>query len=96
MSSNIIIVEFDQRQFERYSPPRSLIFHIVGFANLQIMGFDPREERPRDLIICITLFAFFIWVEVWLMTFVDDYSWAFINSQNSRFFYTLGWPYIAI
>jgi hypothetical protein len=60
------------------------------------MGFDPREARPGDLGICITLFAFFIWAEVWFMTFVDDWNWAFIDSQNSRFFYTLGWPYNAI
>jgi hypothetical protein len=53
MSSNIIVVEFDQQQFEGYPLPGSLILRVVGFANLQIMGFDPREARPGNLAICM-------------------------------------------
>jgi hypothetical protein len=49
-----------------------LILHIVGFANLQIMGFDPREGRPRYLAICIALFGFFMQATMWLMTYADD------------------------
>ncbi len=96
MFSNIIIVEFDQQRFERYPPLGSLILRIFGFADLQIMGLGPREVRPRDLTICIALFGFSIEAVVWLMTSANDWSWAFIDSQNSRFFYTSRWPYIVI
>jgi hypothetical protein len=86
MSSNIIVVEFDQRRFEMYPPLESLILRIFGFVDLQIMGLNPREVKPRDLAICIALFGFSIEAIVWLMTSINDWSWALIDSQNSRFF----------
>jgi hypothetical protein len=45
---------------------------IVGFANLQIVGFDPREAKPRNLAICIALFGFFMQAIMWLMTSTND------------------------
>ncbi len=61
-------------------PLGSLILHIVGFAIVQIVGFDPKEARPGDLAIGIALSRFFIRAAVWLMTSIDDWSWAFIDS----------------
>jgi hypothetical protein len=40
--------------------------HIFGFANLQIMGLDPMEAKPRDLAICIALYGFSTEAIMWL------------------------------
>lgn len=55
-----MIMEFDQRQFGKHPPLGSLILHILGFATIQIVGFDPKETRHGDLAIGIALFWFFI------------------------------------
>jgi hypothetical protein len=56
MSSKTMIMEFDQRQFGKHPPLGSLILHILGFATIQIVGFDPKETRHGDLAIGIALF----------------------------------------
>jgi hypothetical protein len=65
-------MEFDQRYFGRYPPPRSLVLHVVGFITFQMMGFDLKKKRPRDLTIGVALLGCYVLVELWLMTFIDD------------------------
>jgi hypothetical protein len=55
MSGRFIVIEFDQRNFGRQPILGTLILHVIGFATLQIVGFEPREVRPNDLAIGIAL-----------------------------------------
>jgi hypothetical protein len=55
MSGQFIVLEFNQRNFGRQPISCTLILHVIGFATLQIVGFELGKARPNDLAIGIAL-----------------------------------------
>jgi hypothetical protein len=88
MSSKHIVLEFVQRNFEGHPLPRTLVLRIIGFAIVQIMGFDRRDVKPRDIDVGITLSGFYIRATIWLLTLVENWKQVLFDSQNAKFFYT--------
>jgi hypothetical protein len=72
MNNIITIVEFDQHQFGRYLSPSTLVLHINNLATIVIVGFNPREARPENIVIGIVLSRFYIRIVIRLMTSQDD------------------------
>ncbi len=72
MKNRTIISKFDQHNFERHSPPSTLVIHIFGFAITEIIRFDPKEARQGDLAIGVALLRFFTRATLWLKTSQDD------------------------
>jgi len=60
MSNIIITSEFDQHHFEGHPPLNTLVINISSFVIIEIMRFDPREARQRDIAIGVALLKFFI------------------------------------
>jgi hypothetical protein len=71
------------------------VLHINGFATIQIVGFNPRDAKPGDIVVGITLSRFYIRATIWLVTSIENWNWVLLNSQNVSFFYTSQWPYVA-
>ncbi len=74
MNSRITILEFDQCPFEEHPPLGTVVIHISGFIVVEIVGFDLREVRQRDIAICVALSGFFIQVTIWLKVSLDEWS----------------------
>ncbi len=88
-----MIETFYQRQFERHPPPNTLILHILDFAIVNIIGFDPKQTILGDIAVGVTLFGFYIHAIIWPKVLRDEWSWILVDTRNIRFFYRLGWPY---
>jgi hypothetical protein len=67
MSGRVVIAKFDQHQFGNYPPPRTLVLHIVSFATIQIVGFDPRDTKPGDITVGVALLGYSIRTTMWIM-----------------------------
>jgi hypothetical protein len=93
MSNKNAIEAFDQHQFERHPPPSTLILRILGFAIINIIGFDPKQAIPSDIVVGVTMFGFYIHAIIWPKVLQDEWSWIFIDTMNTIFFYRLRWPY---
>jgi hypothetical protein len=65
MSNKSAIEAFDQHQFERHPPPSTLIMCILGFAIINIIGFDPKQAIPCDIATDVALFGFYIHAIKW-------------------------------
>lgn len=72
MNNIITIVEFDQHQFVRYLSQSTLVLHINSLVTIVIVGFNPREARPKNIVVGIVLSRFYIRIVIWLMTSQDD------------------------
>jgi hypothetical protein len=68
------IEAFDQHQFERHPPPSTLIMRILGFAIVNIIGFD-LQAILGDIAIDVTLSRFYIHATIWLKVLQDEWSW---------------------
>jgi hypothetical protein len=55
MSNKSAIETFDQHQFERHPPPSTLIMPILGFAIVNIIGFDLKQVISGDIVVGVTL-----------------------------------------
>ncbi len=54
-----------------------------------------RDAKLGYIVVGITLFGFYIWAAIWLLTSINNWNWVSLDSQNVRFFYTYQWPYAA-
>ncbi len=72
MSNRINALEFDQCHFEDHPPLGTLAMHVTGFATIEIIRFDPRKTKPRDVVVGVTLLGFYIRIAMWLKTSCDD------------------------
>jgi hypothetical protein len=41
-------------------PLGTLVFCIINFVIVQIVGFDPKDAKPRDIVVGVTLSGFYI------------------------------------
>jgi hypothetical protein len=58
MSNKSAIEAFDQCQFERHPPPSTLIMRILGFAIVNIIGFDLKQAILGDIVVGVALSRF--------------------------------------
>jgi hypothetical protein len=58
MSNIINALEFDRRHFEDHPPLGTLVMHVAGFATIEIIRFDPRKTKPRDVVVGVALLGF--------------------------------------
>ncbi len=93
MSNKINALEFDQCHFEDHPPLGTLVMHVTGFATIEIIRFDPRKTKPRDVVVGVALLGFYIQTTMWLETSCDDKSWILINTRSAKFFCISRWPY---
>jgi hypothetical protein len=71
MSGRVYLWRFDQHQFGKYPPPRTLVLHIVSFATIQIVGFDPRDMKLGNIAIGVALSGYYIRATMWIMMSID-------------------------
>lgn len=60
MSNGINALEFDQRHFEDHPPLGTLVMHVIGFATIEMIRFDLRKTKPRDVVVGVALLGFYI------------------------------------
>ncbi len=48
------------------------MFCTTSFATIQIVGFEPRDAKPRDIDVGITLFGFYSKATIWLLTSIEN------------------------
>lgn len=93
MSNRINALEFDRHHFEDHPPLGTLAMHVTRFATIEIIRFDPRKTKPRDVVVGVTLLGFYIQTTMWLETSCDEKSWILVNTRSAKFFRISRWPY---
>jgi hypothetical protein len=72
MSNRINALEFYQRHFEDHPSLGTLVMHVTGFATIEIIRFDPRKTKPKDVVVDVALLGFYVRTTMWLKTSCDD------------------------
>jgi hypothetical protein len=70
-SNKINALEFDRR-FEDHPPLGTLVMHVTRLATIEIIRFDCRKTKPRDVVVGVALLGFYIQKTMWLKTSCDD------------------------
>jgi hypothetical protein len=89
------VLSLDDVTFFRELNVGFLIIRINVFALVMIVGFDPHEAEVGDLAVCVIHFVFFMKVIIWIKIRegVDGRRWTIIQTQETKFFYTISWPF---
>lgn len=91
------ILSCDEITFPKEPNVGFVIVKIIGFTSLIIIGFDPHVAKVGDLGIGIMHFGFFMKVAIWIKTRVGSNGslrqWTIIQIQETKFFYTILWPF---
>jgi len=63
---------FDEATFLTKLNTETLVFKIIGFANINIVGFDLAVSKLGDISIGVLNLGYFVKATLWLKTHLDS------------------------
>jgi hypothetical protein len=85
----------DELEFPIELGIETLILKVIGFANIEIVGFDPTTIEVEDIVVGVLHASLFMKVDPWLKTNLDvnGQQWSILQSSENSIYFTSFWPF---